>query len=177
MIFNDFTILAGGIHSSRVYETAELAQEAVETCAGMTTRLRRGELRVSHGIEGMIPFTVSLSAPSQLATLGEAVESAGRFFTVADPQGMEFQVNLILYANEGENEERDIATLYALSCGVVNKNVDMDALGAFIQTLQSARPCLATTLLPTLNAPLVRLAADFSTCFAAALLLEKEADA
>lgn len=175
MIFRDFTIFRGRIHSQRTQNTDALAPEALALCRTLIQRLRQGELSVWHGVEGLPYFSVSFGAPSFLAELGEAVENAGRFFTLSDQFGGEFQVNCVLSPDPAENDSRDVATIFGISLPEIER---FKVTEADIERIVASRPALLTTVGTLENSPLmedvISVAADFSTCFAAALLLEED---
>ena len=177
MIFRDFTIVAGAVQSRRVYDTREIAEPALDRCQEMLRELRLGAVWVDHGVEGLPPFGVGLGVPAWLAKAGGvAVESPGRFFRVGSSDGEEFQINLVLGERESSRDFLDLATVMGLSLGFGDKWVRRGPARAGHLMIHE-RPLLATTFVPVagLTVGLVKVAADFSTCFAAALLLESNA--
>lgn len=183
MQFNDLTIAGGVIKSRRRHDTGALASNAVAVCRAMLKSLRAGSLRERiPAIDE--PLFVSLGAP---AALGEGksgkIQLPGRFFCVAaDGADFPFQVNLTL-GGEGPKQASDedpgddgfaASTLLALSC---TADAQVSALQEHAEERASQvlalRPVLATTIMLVEFRPqVIAFAADFSTCFAAAILLE-----
>lgn len=181
MKFHDLTVLAGRVHSRRTQDSTALDPGAVEVARGMLRRLRGGETEVAHGVEGIPDFRVALGLPMFSDTPGldprlqVRVAAPGRFFCVRDPRSeLAWQVNLVLPGGDlGAREavdRRAVATLLGISQAEAGGSDSVPTMEAIWQ----ARPVLATTLLdmPLGGPELVAVAADFATCFAAAMLLE-----
>ena len=181
MKFNDYTLRGGTIMSRRVYQTEALAEHAVATCAKMLTLLRQGADWVTHDIPGMVEFGVSLGPPQWLLdTMGERVEAPNRFFCVSERGQDAFQFNIVLDAGPlTEQDDRAVATALALSLmgdlsGKTQNLSSEEAIEMQVREITQTRPVLATALTPNyaISRDVVMIAADFSTCFAAAMLLE-----
>ena len=85
-------------------------------------------------------------------------------------------VNLVLPATPAPIDGRVAATLLGISrLGQSGQPLDETDTLERIQEILDARPVLATSMIPvTLDPRALHIAADFSTCFAAAMLLEAE---
>ena len=174
MTFNDFTLHAGAIRSRRTRDTDELAPWAVDHCRIMLLRLLQDGGQVEHGVDGLPCFAVSLNVPPAfIEALGEQVEAPDRIFCIQQPGRDPFQINLVLPPEPAPIDSFAAATLLGISLlGQAGRDPPPDALER-IQEILSARPVLATALIPTTVDPhTIMIAADFSTCFAAAMLLE-----
>lgn len=171
MIFRDYTIVNAHIHSRRTYDTRDLAPSAVETCRRML-RLCQDRIEVPHGIEGMPAFTVRLGLPPSFSQAG-----AECMFTVQEPGRIPFQYNALLRnSTEWGDAVYGVTTVLALSYGggqIPGDDLDTVEIERKVRPFYDARPSLLTALLPTCDdVDVIRIAADFSTCFAAAWLLE-----
>lgn len=172
MTFHDYTLQDCGIRSVRSHDSAQLSRQAVDVCAGLLRRLRGGELRLPHGVDGLPPFDVllGLDPPFDIYTM------PGRFFQVALPEQPPFQHNLVLPSTSCYTEDRRaVVTMLGISTNGAMDEQRLHAADAVATDILAARPCLATALLlgqmlcPE-DAFAVSVAADFSTCFAAAIL-------
>lgn len=188
MKFNDITLDGGAIYSRRRHDTTATVQPAIDTCRRMLKELRSGELETTHGIDGLPPFFVSLGVPDDVhSELGERVEHRGRIFCVRYPTSdRPFQINLVLPDGsrdaDPENPGEDgyaAGTVAALSAAFAGKEHEGEVLENTVREIFKARPVLATALDPTAfktasadAIETIQIAADFATCFAAALLLE-----
>lgn len=184
MKFHDYTISGGEIYSQRIQDTEELAPTALRGTMQMLRSLQAGQTFVEHGIRGLPRFGALLGLPLRENTyaadpeLAERMAAPGRFFCVATRKKHHpFQINLVLpyrlvLTDEDEDsDKRAIATLLGISTG--SRPFDLVKAGETIERIWSTRPLLATILLPyTFSPDLIMVAADFSTCFAAAILLD-----
>lgn len=173
MRFQDFTIAAGGIRSRRTQDTDKLEPLAVALCSRILEQLQRLGGWIGHGVSGMPVFEVSLNAPAELiAMMGESVEAPDRLFCVrSGGQTSPFQFNVVLPADPSPVDARVCATILGLSLATADEPTPHDL--SVINEILDARPCMATTILPIgrMDFQTVSIAADFSTCFAAAMLL------
>lgn len=176
MTFNDFTLLGGSIKSRRQHDTDQLAQPAILDCQTMLKQLRRGDLFVQHGISDLPRFGVSLGLPPELAQKMGRDRLEGNFFCVGETPDALFQMNLVLSKTDLEMEP--VATMMGLSLvGGITKAGNPQEQMKTMQTLFNSAPCLITALMPVMvSIETVQVAADFATCFAAAMLLEEETD-
>lgn len=175
MIFRDYTLQDCGIRSRREHDSLQLGREAVALCADLLRRLRGGELRLPHGVDGLPAFDVmlGLDAPFDVYT------APGRFFQVALPEQPPFQHNLVLPSTSCyTTDRRAIVTMLGVSAIGALDSRRLQEADTVATDILSSRPCLVTALLlgqmlcPE-DAFAVSVAADFSTCFAAAMLEEE----
>lgn len=170
MTFHDLTIIGGAVHSRRLYDTRELEPKAIEIAARMLQGLRRGALEVRHGIKAIPSFSVRLGLPPEYPTsLGDKL-----FFTVGAPARPPWQYNVLLRAGEDLDAARWAAvTLLGISL-VGGDPPDAESFGEIVEAIIAERPALLATVIPAEGMTLERIkfAADFATCFGAALLLE-----
>lgn len=108
----------------------------------------------------------------------------GRFFSVATPgTPVPFAVHLVIPGGPLPAEDVDrraIATLLGLSLAALGQPADnrLEEFETVAETLWTSRPLLASTVFPVPVEPeVVRVAADFSTCFAASVLLAAQRSA
>jgi hypothetical protein len=184
MEFRDYTITSGDIQSERRHDTAAMASHAVEAAGEFLGELHAGKTRVRVRVPGLPEFDVMLGIPEAVfggdRQLRARSAAPGRFFCVAAPGCPPFQYNLVLPAgrismHQQTIDQRAIATLVGLSTRLGSPE-NGSGPQRVIQRLWNTRPLLATTFLardlPVSPASLwlVMVAADFSTCFAAAML-------
>lgn len=176
MTFRDYTMMDGRIHSRRTWDTRELDQGAVRRCAEMLRDLQRGAREVPHGIAGLPPFTARLGLPSPPWPQAPGNEL---FFLAGAPGEEAFQFNLVLHRDTPREPACwGAATLLAISSAGFREPGQWteSEIEEMVGPLYDDRPLLATALMPSwapTNAAaleVVRVAADFSTCFAAAWL-------
>jgi hypothetical protein len=192
MKFNDFTLANGRVHSKRIQYTERLERRAIVLCSSLIKILRVGELEVAHGVDGLPPFLVSLGTPEYLReSLGSRVDHHVRIFCIRMPGAEKpFQINLILGPGSNEYDPLEpgadlyaIGTVCALSGGHEFAQSNFERLEATCVEVLNARPVLATMIdarsfdrisFNETAKETIKIAADFSTCFAAAMLLEQK---
>lgn len=178
MRFLDLTIEAGRVRSRRMQVSEELVPTAVDLCREMLSRLLSGEDWVPHGQEGLPPFEVSLGLPDEMAILlkGDTGDPEGIFCVRLPGADLPFQFNAVLPGGQfGMERAKCLTSILGLSLSV-DHNAALPAEDEIQQLVESA-PLLATTVLPfgidprnPLHQATIRIAADFCTCFAAAML-------
>jgi hypothetical protein len=169
--FRDLTILGGAVHSRRLYDTRELEPAAVAIAARMLQGLRQGALEVRHGIKSMPSFSVRLGLPPEYPpSPGDPL-----FFCVGAPARPPWQYNVLLRAGDDmEAAEWAVVTLIGISL-LGNSPPGLYAIEEMVAPIVAERPALLATVIPAEGMTLerIKVAADFATCFGAALLLEK----
>lgn len=179
MKFNDLTVFGGAIHSRREHYTQRLDQHAVLLARQLYRQARAALEReiVFRGIPGQ-PFRVRIGLPPQYGHLAEAPGN-GLVFCVSPPDGEYFQYNCVLPASETRDECLwALHTVLGISYAGVGAPENSEAMEGIAESYLTERPLLATALMPTEILPtaegqaLIRLCADFSTCFGAAMLQE-----
>jgi hypothetical protein len=171
MIFHDYTLMAGRVHSRRRWDTRALSPEALDVCAGLLERLRAGEAQVEHGQEGLPPFWVGLGLSKQFPeALGYEL-----FFCVGGRNQEAFQYNVVIHHHTDPGPGLwGLTTALAISFGGERpEGLTAHSLEETVAPLYHERPLLETALLPLagLDLKVVTVAADFATCFAATWLL------
>lgn len=169
MTFADLTLIAGRVHSRRLQDTAALLPEAIEQCRGYLGRLKTGERLVEVDFPGL-DFAVRLGLPEHFPP----APGNDRFFCVGAVGSVPFQYNLVLPVGvPAEAAQYGLTTAFAVS---LYDEAMMTAaeLEEMVEPLRAEAPLLATALLPLpdLAPPLIIVASDFCTCFAAAWLTE-----
>lgn len=188
MKFYDYTIADGRIYNSRLQDTTSLDKTALAMCRDVLKTLRGGALVAApagrdFGADTSLGLPDALLDTNLSDQLRDAMRAPGRFFCVTQRgTPVPFQVNLILprttelsLGDAAEDEEfgadaRAIGTLLGISSAATGAR--KPAMEDY-ETLWNARPFLATAVLPfCLEMNMVQIAADYSTCFAAAMLLQ-----
>jgi len=203
MIFTDFTVARGLVLSRRQHNTDTLVAEAIEVAQGVIVDLKKvGDGKpVLVKIRGLPNFEVTLSTDLSMYSVPDALcnqvfekDARSCFFFCAMPSCVPFQFNCLLAKNGDIDADKKAAELIVeLSTKSMG---DIGDRQKTILEIVSSRPVLATTLYPDYPALLpkdgkgtravmlrlqrmeefqktVRICSDFSTCFAAALLLDK----
>lgn len=184
--FHDYTIADGRIHNSRLQDITSLDKTALAICRDVLKTLQGGALKASpsgrdFGADTSLGLPDALLATDLSDQLRDAMRAPGRFFCVTQRGApAPFQVNLVLprptelsLSEVADHEEfgadaRAIGTLLALSASATG--LGKPSMEDY-ETLWNARPFLATAVLPfCLDMNMGQIAADYSTCFAAAML-------
>lgn len=178
MRFRDFTVINGLITARRAQDSDHLAPAAVEYCRETLRELRALPAGSRLQVCDKPVLYVAIGLPDGL----DVNIDAHRFFTVAaSKDDFPFQFNMVLPdVDWNENDYLSTGTLNVLSRLVQQTTpTELDA-EEWPEEFRGNRPLLATTLIPfdpKVDRVRVMLAADFCTCFAAAMLLEEAADA
>ncbi len=167
MLFYDIRLRGGIVHWQIQRETEKLDIARVAACDVLFLALRRGAVKLPHGIEGIPAFDVSLGfTDSRGAT---EFDAPGQIFSVWVPgDTIPFIVNAVLWPDQRRTDIAAIGSMCAIGAAVASTPVNCKTIKAIIAT----RPAVVRTVVQSTPARLALsdFACEYSLCFGAAML-------
>ncbi len=187
MIFTDLTIERGIVRSRRVQNSYELPDKDIADCRSLLKQLRTGIAELCHSTVDVPPFYISLGSPPWIngGLIGQD-DHRNKIFCLRHPNSVRpFQICAALGPsserydrNHPGSDDRAAAIVVAISNGEGDVDEVFDRFSTTVAEIMRRRPVLAASYDPSglditsSSVETVKAAADFSTCFAAAMLMD-----